>query len=439
MRMALSLIDRRGKNRFETCTGVLDLVRRRFRFAEIIYYHKTKVAASAMFAKAFGLVDDVPEVRDSRQRTVDLAGIDQIVDELKELPHSDFGAVRDQFLPSALLDPEIGDESLNLFLQHRAWRQIRRAHSDQSRWEEMRPPLRAIALLQAIVRRQLYKVFLTFDYSLFTKLWPNATSDISATAAGAEKLLDTLRDTQLKSRDNIERQVAQAVGWPDDAILLYVPPRKVQAKGIETYAFDAQGVVTLGRHSLVESKVRELNADYSSLWRMIVLVHPKYINEDRLLSDVADEVVRAVFGNPAIQVDREMSEACWFRYIPRHHRDAADQFRDLMHGSSARTPSPVDWSSFNDCLESIQVNSTIDSTDHANRAALLSLMRLKRIPEPVSSIRERYPQPGSLSADVLTTLTTSETYLKSRTALNESDVAVADRRAALETIAARFA
>lgn len=62
LRMALSLADKRGKPRLDTCTGVVELVRQRFRFAEIIYYHKTKVAASAMLAKVFNLIGKPEEV-----------------------------------------------------------------------------------------------------------------------------------------------------------------------------------------------------------------------------------------------------------------------------------------------------------------------------------------------------------------------------------------
>lgn len=64
-RMALALVDRRGKPRLDTCTGVVELVRQRYRFAEIVYYHRTKVAASAMLAKVFHLIGPPPRSRQS--------------------------------------------------------------------------------------------------------------------------------------------------------------------------------------------------------------------------------------------------------------------------------------------------------------------------------------------------------------------------------------
>src|SRR5262249_16604155 len=121
LRMALALVDRRGKPRLDTCTGVVELVRQRFRFAEIIYYHKTKVAASAMLARVFSLVGKPDEVGPGAA-TIDIEQIQDLAQRAVAGGPGEVAALYAKHFPCILLDPEIGDETLLLWLQDRAWR-----------------------------------------------------------------------------------------------------------------------------------------------------------------------------------------------------------------------------------------------------------------------------------------------------------------------------
>jgi HD superfamily phosphohydrolase len=401
LRMALSLVDRRGKSRFDTCTGVVDLVRRRYRFAEIIYYHKTKVAASAMFAKAFALLKKVPEVREDLQRVVEHADIDLLIEELTNKTHDAFGGMRDSFLPTALLDPEIGDESLNLFLQHRAWREIRVAHKDRT-FEGMRKPLRALAFLQGIVRRRLYKVCLSMNQDVFKMLMEGSKADEPAVDHEMAEMIRDLRSRE-GHREDIELKMAHAAGWAEDSVLLYVPPRKVQAKGIETYALDREGVVTLGRHSVVAPKALELSRDYQALWRLIVLVHPRYFGEHRALSDAVDELVRQLFPRRDVaQIAREMKEAAWFRYIPQPLRAASDRYVTLVAGDGASAVlTDADWRFFNEVPQTVAPDKMADSEEYAERAYLLREITESgpdsgSLNEAANKIRGRFGDAGKL-------------------------------------------
>ena len=98
-----------------------------------------------------------------------------------------------------------------------------------------------------------------------------------------------------RSLTGVERDMAAAAGWPEDSLILYVPPRKSQAKGIETGALDNGEVVTLGNHSAVKEQVassieriRVYGASYCS---SIAAFQDDLIG----LSKAADSLVRSLW------------------------------------------------------------------------------------------------------------------------------------------------
>ena len=272
LRMALALVDRHAKPRLDVCTGVVEQVRQRYRFAESIYYHKTKVSASAMFAKAMTLIGKPREI-----------GPYQILlSEEKYNPtkmarrlvrgSEDFSTFKDNCLPSALLSPEIGDDSVHLFLILTALNNIerqishskaigknkgKRAAGRDIRISGVENQLRGIAFLQSIIRRHLYKVSMSINAVQFGRLTRGA-SPPGVVEERLQSSLDRLRKDK-GLRERIEAKMTEAAGWPSDSILLYAPPRKSQAKGIETFAFDKDGVVRLNEHPAVSEKVNELS------------------------------------------------------------------------------------------------------------------------------------------------------------------------------------
>jgi HD superfamily phosphohydrolase len=349
-RMALSLVDRAGHSRLDTCTGVIDLVRQRFRFAEIIYYHKTKVAASAMFAKAIKLIGK-PEEIGKRKELIKIWDIPNLGRSLIDDP-SRVSDLQNRVLPRNLLDPEIGDESLHLMLAYRGWESIHDGAAQQNR-RKVENSLRGISLLQAISRRRLYKVCFVLDHATFLKLMPGITAHVIEDRIG--RVLKTLRN-EGKGDGNDERTLLEtdligAASWPEDALILYVPGRKSQAKGIGTYALQGNSVVTLEKHPAVQNKVEELNRDYRNLWRIILLINPdeRYLGDAVGLSKAVDVLVQrvvAIAENVPDSVDfrTEWSGAliasCWLKYIPGGHRLAAQLYRCLLRDV------PPDWVQF---------------------------------------------------------------------------------------------
>jgi HD superfamily phosphohydrolase len=387
LRMALALEDRHGKPRLDTCTGVVELVRQRFRFAEIIYYHKTKVAASAMLAKVFALVGKPKEVG-TYPNAIE-------IDEVKELTERitsakcDVASLRHEFFPSTLLDPAIGDETLILWLQHHAWDALdvaQRAADGQA----VSRCLRGLSLLQALVRRKLYKVCFTIDRNTYAQLSPGSKEPPEIERRISETL-EALRKNE-KKRTELENAMASSAGWPSDSLLLYVPPRKSQAKGIETKALDRGDVVTLGTHSAVKDEVARLSEAYKSLWRIILLVHPKYRKDSLGLSKAVDSLVQGLW--PKVELQSSVGairEAALFHYVMEKQRPAAVEYTRLI------APKQPDWGSFEDAGYNT-TDGTVSTEEHAQRAMILSLIAPRG--GTAETIKNKYGNPNSLAVRI---------------------------------------
>jgi hypothetical protein len=385
LRMALALVDRRGKPRLDVCTSVVELVRQRFRFAEIIYYHKTKVAASAMLAKVFTLLGQPDEVGPSSQ----MIEIDQVSDLAREaIKPKGAAKLRRQYAPSNLLSPEIGDETLLFWLQNRGWDALAEAEATKDA-DKAANCLRALSLLQGLVRRKLYKTRFTINGKAFKELCPGSDQDHEV-ERGIKRTHDRLRSGD-RVRGNLEANMAAAAGWPENSVLLYVPPRKSQAKGIETGALDRGQVITLGEHSAVKEDVDKLSKAYKDLWRIILLVHPKYAGDDLGLSKAVDALVQEIW--PEIDLvarSEEIREIARFNYIPGPERYAAQTFQSLM----LKTTAKPDWRLFRAARTQTSSNE-MSPREHAYRAALS--VKVQAGGGSPDFIREEFEAPESLS------------------------------------------
>ncbi|GFE86449.1 HD domain-containing protein [Steroidobacter agaridevorans] len=340
-RMALSLVDRSGKSRLDTASGVFELVRQRFRFAETIYYHKTKVAASAMFVKALGLLESPPEASGLLNPSVELGDVEALTSKLMDAPRT-LPKLREQHLPFNLLSPDIGDDSIHLFLQQMAWKQIEEAlprktsEPDQSR-ALVKDALVAISLLSGIVRRKLYKQCFSMDATLTKEaLWIPTTDEHSLVT-----LITQLRERHAH-RSLIEEAMCSAAGVNPGSFIIYVPERKSQAKGVETFAISGEGVITLGDHPHLSKKMLELNEDYRNLWRMLIFVHPEVCKDnigtsqavDALILELRNMVDEGVDTAPDYlsrpRVEQAIQEGSRIVYIPRSQRAAAQRLTSLL-------------------------------------------------------------------------------------------------------------
>jgi HD superfamily phosphohydrolase len=385
-RMALSLKDKGGKPKLSICTAAKNMVRHRFDLAEIIYYHKTKVAASAMLAKVFALIDKPKEVAEPRLRIK----IDDIDIQVKNLL-GDGNAVemKKQYMPESLLDPCIGDEVLLLWLMDKAWEKIKIAKERKDE-QKLRNALLSVSLLEGIIERRLYKVAISINADVIGKLL-GTDQKKAAVERVIEGMINEYRKSEVSpnNRDRIETSMSEKAGFPHGTFISYVPGRKVQAKGIETGALDETGeVITLGEHSTVIEEVTSLNESYKNLWRFLVYVHPKYKNNNIELSDAVDRLLQTLF--PSIDLRRSsdaIKQACWFPYIPIHNRLAAKEYVHL----NTNDPDKINWLQFNNAKRTS--SGTIDSKEHAYRAKLMDRV-------PLGKINENFAEPGSLAMEI---------------------------------------
>jgi HD superfamily phosphohydrolase len=398
-RMALSLVDRRGKRRLDTCTGVVDLVRQRYRFAEIVYYHKAKVSASAMLAKVFQLVGS-PDETSAPRLVPRLHEAESVVDELLAAGRDRSKRLRElelDCMPSSLLDIEIGDETLSLLLRRRAWEKLEIALKDGNR-DDAIDAMQSISLLDGIARRELYKVAFTMDFKQFEQLSGRRDSPEEDVERSLVELIGSLRGDP-SARADVEGTMVRATGgWPANSLLLYVPPRKSQAKGIETGALADGEVVTLGDHVAVKDAVHDLSAHYADLWRLIVLVHPQHADDVVALSNAVDAFVLKVFpdadlGQPGI-VDA-LEKCCWFPYVSTSDRNAARRYERLVDG---RPKSEIPWNLLREYDK--LVDGRVSDEERALGGALLE--RMSRVAD-LASVKARlelFSKPGSLQTKV---------------------------------------
>ena len=411
LRMALALVDSHGKPRLDTCTGVVELVRQRYRFAEIIYYHKTKVAASAMLAKVFELTGKPPEIGVG-PATIEIDKVEELAERVLNGSET-VEKLRQKYSPSALLDPEIGDETLLLWLRNRAWTALEEARQSNDLLRANRC-LRGVSLLQSLTGRRLYKVCFTVDQRTYAQLTPGSkeTSEIERRIRGT---LEQFREDESK-RANLEAEMARAAGlpsraWPDATLLLYVPPRKSQAKGIETGALDRGDVVTLGEHSAVRKEVSRLNEAYKGLWRMILFVHPNYAGNALGLSAAVDALIKGVW--PSVKVAsiiEAIRDAAWFRYIPEKLRHAALQYQNSI------APEKPNWSHFEVAGDTAEA--TVAPDEHASRAMLLD--KVIAGGGHVELVKTAFPQSDSLSRH-LSELESSKLFAEGREGMTPNE------------------
>lgn len=401
-RMALRLSDRRGKPRLDTCTGVVDLVRQRYRFAEIVYYHKTKVAASVMLAKVFNLVGKPLELPAAREiQTLadakDRAG--ELVQASGTKQRKLLGELEANCTPASLLDPEIGDESLGMLLRSQALSRLRTAVGAGEQ-RTAADALRAIALLDALARRELYKVCFSMNAKQFEDLRGAGQPGVSTENERLLKeLIEPLRGDQ-ERRAEVEALMVEATtkpeaaGMPEESLLLYVPPRKSQAKGILTGALMDGVVVTLGDHAAVSREVTDLSKHYLDLWRLIILVHPDHALDAIGLSDAVDAFIGQQFPNRRCDTPEMMSaieRCCWFQYIRPDMRAGARMYANLSGLAGRSSP---DWERL-DQFE--RVVGRLSSADELAQGATLADELCQRTDaDRATLLLGKFAQPGAL-------------------------------------------
>lgn len=245
LRLTINAVYRNGLQRRDTMSELLDLMRERYRCAEVVYYHPKKCAFSAMFAKALELSPFPP--RDG--------------EDLYPAPWSGPGEVATPHVA------HFGDESLLAFLAQKPKEPLSK--------EQEKRFVRAEALVRRIRYRDEYRLLFTLDYGTAER------------ARGAAMIIEDLRRGRDQGRREFERAVGEMVqGSPlasvlgsEPPILVYCPNLQMQVKEVAARVeLVPDHVIPLNRQKdnpVLEHEIRILNEKYRTLWRLYLFANPR--------------------------------------------------------------------------------------------------------------------------------------------------------------------
>ena len=270
-RLALDVLSPRGYARLDITSEIMNLMRLRYSMAERVYYHKNKVAASAMLAR--GLVGhDMPA--DSN-------------------PYDDQRSV---------LRPEMSDEEMVRCL-------IRAGDADGKPTPGALSAAEARDLGRGVLNRQLYV--------------PAAVlSAATARDVGTpEKYVNFFRGRP-DGRDRLRQMQAalsDLTGLGPHSVLVYCPPIKMQAKAINApVRFDENRIIPLSHHPDFRDEAEMLNRKYQNLWKTFAFVHPQVARTPGMVTRVVEEFCRRL-GIPLAWARRITAT----EYIPETRADPA--------------------------------------------------------------------------------------------------------------------
>lgn len=247
-RLALDVLSPRGYARMDITSEILNLMRLRYSMAERVYYHKNKVAASAMLAR--GLVGhDLPADTN---------------------PYDD---------PRSVLQPEMSDEEMVRRLIHAEDRGAGDAVDGAFGAAEARE------LGRMVLNRQLY-------------LPAAALSAPMAREVGSpEKYATSFRgrpEGPARLR-RLQAELSALTGHGPHSVLIYCPPIKMQAKAVTTpIRFEESRILPLAHHPDFRDEAEVLNRRYQNLWKAFAFIHPAAAREPGMIPRVVEAFCRGL-------------------------------------------------------------------------------------------------------------------------------------------------
>jgi len=249
-RLALDVVSPRGYARTEVTSEIMNLMRLRYSMAERVYYHKNKVAASAMLAR--GLVGhDMPA--DSN-------------------PYDD---------PQSVLRPEMSDEEM-------VRRLIRASDAGDAGGS---PPAGVLSareardLGRAILNRQLYVPAAVLTAATAREVGtPEKYAAFFRGRPGGRERLQALQG-----------ELSAMTGLGPHSVLIYCPPIKMQAKAINApVRFEENHIIPLSHHPDFRDEAEMLNHRYQNLWKTFAFVHPQVVRTPGMVTRVVDAFCRCL-------------------------------------------------------------------------------------------------------------------------------------------------
>ncbi len=244
-RLALDVLSPRGYARVDITTEIMNLMRLRYSMAERVYYHKNKVAASAMLAR--GLVGhDLPADTN---------------------PYDD---------PGSVLRPEVSDEEMVRRLAHAE----DRAGSSPAKGLAAE---RARELGWALYHRRLYVPVAVLTESAARQLGaPGHYVRFFRGRPGGPERLQQVQDA-----------LSRMTGLGPHSVLIYCPPMKMQAKAITApVRFEENRIIPLSHHPDFSDEAGMLNRKYQALWKAFAFARPEVLRQKGMVRKLVTEFCR---------------------------------------------------------------------------------------------------------------------------------------------------
>jgi len=310
-RLTIYAVKGNGLPRRDTVSDLLDLMRERYRFAEVVYYHPKKCVFSSMFAKALELSS--PRLRDG----------DGIYPAPWAPPYepafgtSHIAHVGDSDLLSTLDTAASTSEPVGLSVKE---------------------------LVRRIRYRDEYPLLFTLDH------------DGTHHFGGPEGIIRHLRDDGDRGRREWEKLFADAAvragaeefattreGGSLPAVLIYCPHQRMQAKEVAAHVeVEAGRVLPLNQQAHDRGLAQEidlLNENYKRLWRLYLFVHPKLLARgsagEPTFAMALNGLVDAFCERFGVPLDTRR-RGCRFRYVPLRQR--LEPVLDPVIGSIRNAP-----------------------------------------------------------------------------------------------------
>lgn len=289
-RLALSIFDKRGDERFDVLSEILEIMQMRHALAERVYYHKTKAIATSMLVSVLNK-------------------------QIKKLP-KDSNPYENQ---NSILN--FTDSKLFEYLE-----EICRSDPEQAE------------LLSMIKNRRLYKVGAIIP----ARLAENLDLNIS------ENFVRPYHD----DKDHKEEERLKEKIQMKNKVMIYCPPEHPQAKEIQTFiqTRDQTRVTPLNqiKHDLtIKQQVNFLSKDkYKHLWKFFLFLHPDDSKNEIIVSKIITKFCKCLLGDDQLSKnlirDKDFIKHSKDKSLTKLRGDLLDEWKEKKDREIAKNiPKPT--------------------------------------------------------------------------------------------------
>jgi HD superfamily phosphohydrolase len=290
-RLALSIFDKRGDERFDVLSEILEIMQMRHALAERVYYHKTKAIATSML-------------------------ISILNKQIKKLPKDS--------------NPYENEDSILNFTDSKLFEYLEGICSND---------LKQAELLSMIKNRRLYKV----GAIITARSAENLDLNIS------ENFVRPYHDDEdYKEKEKMLNEKIQM----KNKVMIYCPPEHPQAKEIQTFiqTRDKTRVAPLNqvKHDLtIKQQVNFLSKEkYKNLWKFFLFLHPDDSKNEIIVSKIITKFCKCLLIDDQLSKnlirDKDFIKHSKYQPLTKLRGDLLDEWKEKKDGELAKNiPKPT--------------------------------------------------------------------------------------------------